>query len=193
MSTSAESVVSGFKDANIKEDMPKRNPMLTQPVFALFLRMAMPIIFGLLVNGLYNFVDAIFIARAVGTEAIGGVTAVFPLHMVLISLSGMMAGGMASILSRRLGAGEHEQANTIFSSAIFLSLISGVFFAALVMLFKVDIFNFLAMPVNLQYYADQYITPIALFTFISFSSGVFSDGFRAEGKSMEMMKMLALS
>jgi len=104
-----------------------------------------------------------------------------------------MAGGMASILSRKLGAGEHEQANKIFSSALFLSIISGVFVAALVMLFKVDIFNFLAMPVNLQFYADQYITPIALFTFISFSSGVFSDGFRAEGKSMQMMKMLALS
>jgi len=193
MSTSAESVVSSVEEINTTTNNSKRNPMLTEPVFSLFLRMAMPIIFGLLVNGLYNFVDAIFIARAVGTAAIGGVTAVFPIHMLLISLSGMMAGGMASILSRKLGAQEHEQANTIFSSAIFLSVISGVLIAGLVLLFKTDIFNFLAMPMNLQFYADQYITPIAIFAFISFSSGVYSDGFRAEGKSMEMMKMLALS
>ncbi len=193
MSTSAESVVSSVEEISTSTKNTKRNPMLTEPVFSLFLRMAMPIIFGLLVNGLYNFIDAIFIARAVGTAAIGGVTAVFPIHMVLISLSGMMAGGMASILSRKLGAQEHGHANTIFSSAIFLSVISGVFFAALVILFKGDIFNFLAMPMNLQFYADQYITPIAIFAFISFSSGVYSDGFRAEGKSMEMMKMLALS
>ena len=171
----------------------KLNAMLTEPVFGLFMRMAMPIIFGLLVNGLYNFVDAIFIARAVGTHAIGGVTAVFPLHMVLISISGMMAGGMASILSRKLGAGENGQANTIFSSAIFLAVVVGVVFATLVLIFKNNIFNLLAMPMALQPFADLYITPIALFTAVSFVSGVVSDAFRAEGKVMQMMKMLAIA
>ncbi|NQZ33225.1 MAG: MATE family efflux transporter [Oceanospirillaceae bacterium] len=182
-----------FEDDRRDKSNHQSHEMLTAPVFGLFLRMAAPIIIGLLVNGLYNFVDAIFIARAVGTHAIGGVTAVFPLHMILISVSGMMAGGMASILSRKLGAGDSELANTIFSSAVFLAFIVGVVFAVLVLIFKTSIFNLLAMPLALQPFADQYITPIALFTAVSFVSGVVSDAFRAEGKSMQMMKMLAIA
>jgi len=187
------SEASQFEDDRSEESNLQSHEMLTAPVFGLFLRMAAPIIIGLLVNGLYNFVDAVFIARAVGTNAIGGVTAVFPLHMILISISAMMAGGMASILSRKLGAGDSELANTIFSSAIFLASVVGGVCAALVLTFKIAIFNLLAMPLVLQPFANQYITPIALFVVVSFVSGVVSDAFRAEGKSMQMMKMLAIA
>jgi len=167
--------------------------MLNAPVFGLFMRMAMPIIIGLLVNGLYNFVDAIFISRAVGTEAIGGVSAAFPVHMVLISISAMMAGGMASILSRRLGAGEGQQADAIFSSSLFLAAMVGLCCTAIILIFKVQIFSLLKLPAALQGYAIEYITPIALFTAVSFCAGIISDAFRAEGKTMEMMKLMALS
>lgn len=39
----------------------------TAPVGKLFLTMSLPIIMAMLVNGLYNIVDAIFIARGVGS------------------------------------------------------------------------------------------------------------------------------
>lgn len=178
---------------SVTGDAKTPDKMLTAPVFGMFIRMAVPIIIGLLVNGLYNFVDAIFIARAVGTQAIGGVSAAFPVHMILISISAMLAGGMASVLSRQLGAYQYHQANAVFSSAMFFGLIVGVVCSTLILTFKAQIFQLMQLPVALQAYAIEYIVPIALFCSLSFCSGILSDAFRAEGKTVQMMKVMALS
>jgi putative MATE family efflux protein len=155
--------------------------------------MATPIIIGLLINGLYSFVDAIFISRAVGTQAIGGVSAAFPVHMILISISAMIASGMASLLSRQLGAGKSHVANTIFSQSMCLALLVGVVSGVLILLFRQEIFSLMILPIELRHYAIEYITPIALFAGVSFCSATMSDAFRAEGKTLEMMKLMVLS
>ncbi len=170
-----------------------KNQMLTAPVFKLFIKMAMPIIIGLMINGLYNFVDAIFIARAVGTQAIGGVSAAFPVHMLLISFGAMMSSGMASMLSRQLGAQHYHQANAIFTSTLFFALVMGILSSILLIIFKEDIFGWMKLPLVLRSYAIDYIVPIALFSGLSFCSGVVSDAFRAEGKTVLMMKVMLIS
>mgnify|MGYP000157643292 CR=1 FL=1 len=167
--------------------------MLNAPVATLFLRMAMPIILGLLVNGLYAFVDAIFIARAAGTDAIGGVTAAFPIHMILISISAMLGGGMASVLSRKLGAGQDKQASIIFTSSILLASIAGFLISAIIVVFRFDIFTLFNLPAPLLPYALEYITPIASFTFMHFIFTSVSEGFRAEGKNVQVMTLMVLS
>lgn len=52
----------------------QKTERLYAPVFSLFLRTSIILIISLLINGLYSFVDAIFISRAVGTAAIGFVS-----------------------------------------------------------------------------------------------------------------------
>ena len=110
-------------------------PILSAPVAPLFIKMALPIIFGLLINGLFNFVDAIFISRAVGTDAIGGVSAAFPIQMIMISLSAMLGSGMASIISRRLGADQDEEANRIFSASLALAAFVGLLLSIIIVFF----------------------------------------------------------
>ena len=193
MTNPVDDTSSIIESNTVESNQAPPHEMLTAPVFKLFIKMAIPIIIGLLVNGLYNFVDAIFIARAVGTQAIGGVSAAFPVHMILISISAMMAGGMASVLSRQLGANHHHEANAVFSSALFLAFAMGMICSLLIYVFKAEIFQLMQLPPVLQAYAIEYIVPIALFSALSFCSGVVSDAFRAEGKVVEMMKVMALS
>ncbi len=167
--------------------------LLNGPVAPMFMRMAMPIILGLLVNGLFNFVDAIFISRVVGTDAIGGVSAAFPIHMIMISISAMLGSGMASILSRRLGAGLDEEVSAVFSSSLMLAAVVGIIISVLLVTFRVEIFTLTNLPSALLPYAVDYITPIALFGVVSFSYGTLSEAFRAEGKNMQVMKLMACS
>ena len=167
--------------------------LLNGPVASVFVRMSMPIILGLLVNGLFNFVDAVFISRAVGTDAIGGVSAAFPIHMMMISISAMLGSGMASILSRKLGAGLDEQANKIFSASMVLAGLVGIFVSVVIVLFCDEIFTLTQLPVALIPFAVEYITPIALFSVVSFLYGSLSEAFRAEGQNMQVMKLMALS
>ena len=167
--------------------------LLNGPVAPMFMRMAMPIILGLLVNGLFNFVDAIFISRVVGTDAIGGVSAAFPIHMVMISISAMLGSGMASILSRRLGAGLDEEVSAVFSSSLMLAAVVGLFISIILLVFRIEIFTLTNLPDALLPYAVDYITPIALFGVISFSYGTLSEAFRAEGQNTQVMKLMACS
>lgn len=167
--------------------------ILNAPVTPLFFKMAMPIILGLLVNGLYNFVDAIFIARAVGTDGIGGVTAAFPIQMILISISAMMGSGVASILSRRLGANKDDEANRVFNASIFLAFSVGLFFSVVVSFFNRDIFILLELPPAIRDYAIEYLHPIALFSVISFCYGTLSDSVRAQGLNNHVFFMMVMS
>ena len=166
-------------------------PILTAPVAPLFIRMALPIIFGLLINGLFNFVDAIFISRAVGTDAIGGVSAAFPIQMIMISMSAMLGSGMASIISRRLGAGKDKEASTIFSSSLALAATLGLIFSIVIVFFRVEIFNSMGLPDALIPHAIDYLTPIAAIGLISFCHGTMSDGLRAQGLNGLVFKLMA--
>ncbi len=171
----------------------KESPILTQSVSRLFFTMAMPIILGLLVNGLYTFVDAIFISRAVGTDAIGGVSAAFPIHMVMISISTMLASGMASIVSRHLGAHQDVLASKVFSASVLLSIVVGVGVSILLVLGREHIFSWMNTPMALRPYALEYITPIASYGLISFSYAILSDNFRAQGQNVLVMTLMVLS
>ena len=190
-SPSSEKPPNHFEAAPTKQSTTP--DLLSGPVGSLFIRMSMPIILGLLVNGLFNFVDAIFISQAVGTDAIGGVSAAFPIHMMMISISAMLGAGMASILSRMLGAGLDKQANKVFSASMVLAGLVGLLISVVVVIFRYEIFIFSHLPSALLPFAVEYITPIAMFSVVSFLYGSLSEAFRAEGQNMQVMKLMAVS
>lgn len=167
------------------------SPILTAPVATQFMRMALPIIFGLLINGLFNFVDAIFISRAVGTDAIGGVSAAFPIQMIMISLSAMLGSGMASIISRRLGANQDEEANRVFSASLVLAAAVGFILSIIIVYWRFEIFHLMQLPTALIPHAVDYLTPIAAIGLISFCHGTMSDCLRAEGLNISVFKLMA--
>lgn len=166
-------------------------PILTAPITPLYIRMALPIIFGLMINGLFNFVDAIFISRAVGTDAIGGVSAAFPIQMVMISLSAMLGSGMASIISRYLGANKDEDASLVFNASLVLAAILGLIFSVLIVSFRYQIFHLLKLPEALIVHAVDYLTPIAAIGIISFCQGSMSECLRAQGLNVQVFKLMA--
>jgi putative MATE family efflux protein len=166
-------------------------PILTAPVAPLFIKMALPIIFGLMINGLFNFVDAIFISQAVGTDAIGGVSAAFPIQMILISISAMLGSGMASIISRYLGANKDEEANMVFSASLVLAALIGFILSVIIVCFRFEIFELMLLPAVLVPYAVDYLTPIAAIGLISFCHGTMSEGLRAQGLNVQVFKLMA--
>jgi Na+-driven multidrug efflux pump len=108
--------------------MPKKAEYMgTQPITRLFLGLALPISMGMLVNGLYNVVDAIFVTRVLGPAAMGGVSIVFPIQMFIFALASLISSGMASLVARNLGANQvdYAQKNCRFGSALSLADKSG--------------------------------------------------------------------
>ena len=61
--------------------MHKENPLGYEKIYKLLLRFSIPAMVGMLVNGLYNIVDRIFIGNSqdLGSLGIAGITVVFPI------------------------------------------------------------------------------------------------------------------
>ena len=166
----------------------------TKPIMGLFFGMAAPIAVGMMVNGLYNIVDAIFVTRAIGVNAMGGISIVFPIQMFIIALATLVGSGMASIVARQLGAKQVTEANTTIDIAFRLALTMALVIT-LAIYWNIDsLLKFLGVSEALWPYAYGYLVPLVLLSFpIVFMSSIPSDLLRAEGKAMLMMASMVSS
>ena len=122
--------------------------------------MAVPAVIAMGVNALYNLVDTIFIGRGVGSLAIGGVAIAFPIQIIVLA-SGLLVGvGSASVISRAMGAGEHERAAQTAGNAIFLTVVVGLAITTLGLLFSDEILRLFGATDDLLPYAREYLTTV---------------------------------
>lgn len=111
-------------------------------VGALILKFSIPSVVGMLVNGLYNVMDRIFVGRGVGPEALAGVAIVFPL-MMLVTAMGMLFGmGASSLIALKLGEGNRADAEAVVGTAATMALILSTVFTLVVALFMRPILVF---------------------------------------------------
>ncbi|MGZ2457270.1 MATE family efflux transporter [Rhizobium sp. IY2] len=103
-------------------DLSQGNAFLTGWLPGVFIKTAAPIVAITTVNGLFTVVDAYFLGAYVGPDALSAVSLIFPGLMLLIALQSLVSNGMASILARRLGAGNRDGARRVFAGAHALAL-----------------------------------------------------------------------
>src|SRR5215211_2580368 len=86
--------------------LPARTRRLLQaPILPTLLRLAAPNVVVVVVQATSSTVDAFFVGR-LGAEALAGVSLVFPIWMLMVTMSnGGVGGGIASAVARALGAG----------------------------------------------------------------------------------------
>ncbi|AZO95967.1 MATE family efflux transporter [Halocella sp. SP3-1] len=99
--------------------------MRDEKISLALLKLGMPIMVGMMVNALYNVVDAYFVG-GLGTSQMGAVSVVFPIVQIVIGLGMTFGSGAASYISRLLGEKNTEKANKTASTALFSSLFVGV-------------------------------------------------------------------
>ncbi|MBR6006389.1 MAG: MATE family efflux transporter [Clostridia bacterium] len=106
------------------------NKMGVMPVGKLLFTMSIPMVISMLVQALYNVVDSYFVAKY-SNDALNAVSLAYPIQMLMIAVSVGTSVGMNSYISRKLGAGEAENANKGASNGIFLLVLSSMAFAIL--------------------------------------------------------------
>ncbi|MGB9693554.1 MAG: MATE family efflux transporter, partial [Fervidobacterium sp.] len=74
--------------------MDKRSQMLaSEKVGTLILKLSVPATIGMVVQALYNVVDAIFVGRGVGTLGLAGITIVFPIQIFVMAVAQLIGIG----------------------------------------------------------------------------------------------------
>ena len=98
----------------MKQDM--KTQLLTKSPKELLFNLAIPGIIGMLVIGLYPFMDGIFAGRLIGDYAMSAISVSMSLTIINGGISALIGVGSASILSRAIGKGDKETIDKIFGN-----------------------------------------------------------------------------
>src|SRR5689334_9214277 len=92
--------------------------LLEAPILPTLLRLAAPNVVVVVVQAASSAFDAFFVGR-LGADALAGVSLVFPLWILMVTMSaGGMGGGISSAIARALGAGRRADANALVAHAL---------------------------------------------------------------------------
>ena len=173
--------------------MSHANTFTHGPLGLSFAKTALPIIFVMSMNGLLTVVDAIFLGRYVGPQALSAVTLIFPLYMLIVALATLVSNGMSSILARNLGAGDMPAARATFSGAHGLTLlVAGLLILSYLLIGAPLTLALASGNEDLATMAQTYLAITAFMSPLAFVLAVNSDALRNEGRVGFMAAMSLL-
>ncbi len=112
-----------------------RTDITDGPITATLLRLAFPTMLVLVVQTLVGVMETYFVSF-LGTEALAGVTLVFPVLMLMQMMSnGGIGGGVSSAIARALGAKRYADADALVWHSIVLAAIFGAVFSTAALIF----------------------------------------------------------
>jgi putative MATE family efflux protein len=104
--------------------------LLEAPVAPTLLRLAAPNVLVMVLQAVVATMDAVFVGW-LGSDALAGVSLVYPLLMLMQTMSaGGMGGGVASAVARALGAGRRAEAQALAAHAVLIALVMGGLFTS---------------------------------------------------------------
>jgi putative MATE family efflux protein len=104
--------------------------LLEGPIVPTLLRLAAPNVAVMTVQAALSVLDAFYVS-SLGPDALAGISLVFPLVMLMQTMSaGGMGGGVASAVARALGGGRRERADALAAHALLIATGMAALFTA---------------------------------------------------------------
>ncbi|WP_292416175.1 MATE family efflux transporter [Methanoregula sp.] len=155
------------------------------------LKLSGPMIVAMLLMSTYNIVNAIWVA-GLGSDALAAVGFVTPLFMILMGGASGLGAGVASVISRRIGAKDKAGADSAASHAIVMTLLlSAVLTVPLILITEPIVILFGAGETTTL--ATEYGQVIFLGMFLIFFTNIGYAILRAEGDTKRAMYAMAAS
>jgi len=170
----------------------RSNMLANEKIGKLLFKLSVPAIIGMSVHALYNIVDAFFVGRYIGTLGVAGTAIAFPIQMILIGIGIAVGIGGASILSRRMGARDHDGASMALGNMITLSMVGGIVCAAAGVIFIEPLLRIFGASEATIPYARDYISVVLIGSPLIVFSMIASSAARAEGNAGVAMYSLIL-
>lgn len=176
--------------------MPADNKMGVMPVNKLLLNMALPMMFSMLVQAMYNVVDSIFVAKiaddvssgvTAGTSALVAVGLAFPYQQLILAVGIGTGVGMNALLSRSLGAKDYDTVNKAAVNGLFLEICGAALFFLLGLFFAKPLIAMQgATGLSLEY-GTQYLRIVCMCSIGMFLQMTFERMLMATGRTMYSM------
>jgi putative MATE family efflux protein len=170
----------------MKDIFTKTNP------WKLLLSYSIPAVIASSVQALYNIVDRIYIGKALGTEALAGVTLTFPVFILSIAIAVLVGSGSAAIISIRLGEGKKDEAEHTLGNIFGLFILAGILVTTLGILFLRPILHLVGATEATMPYAYSYLIWFLPFITSDFLAMGTNGSIRSEGNPQLAMRIAVI-
>ena len=156
-------------------------------------KLSIPATIGMMVMVLYNVVDTIFVAKYVGSMAIGGLAIVMPITMLIAAVGMSLGVGGSSLISRYLGSENVGKANLVFGNLLMLTLTITVVFSIIGYIFPDEILSIFGADGQIFPYAKEYYLIVLAGTPFLGLSMAGNNIIRSEGNARMSMTVMLIS
>ncbi|HDK7167473.1 TPA: MATE family efflux transporter [Clostridium botulinum] len=169
-----------------------REELINGNMFTLLLKLSIPGIIGMLVIGLYNLCDAIFVGKLVGETALAAVSISSPFTFINNCIAVLVGVGSSSILSRAIGSKDDKIINEILGNLILSVLVLSLAVTILGCLFSENLLRFSGATGEILKSGINYLRIVYIGSFfVNFSQSA-NMLIRGEGKMKEAMSIMAV-
>lgn len=126
------------------------------PVAKAILKMSIPVVFGMMVQVLYNLVDTFFVGQLGDKDQLAAANITTPLFMLLMAIATIISTGAASYISRSLGKKDNATANKTLSTGFAICTGIGVIVTIVGIVFLKPFITVLGASASVYPYAYQY-------------------------------------
>ena len=141
----------------MKQSLDTRTKLLTQRPFSLMLELSIPAVLGMVVVGLYNMMDSIFVGQMVGDIQMGAVSVSYPFTLINAGSAAMLGVGSASVLSRAIGKKDNDTVKKIMGNLVAAVVILSVIYTVIGMVFTRQLLSLAGASDNILNYAEKYL------------------------------------
>ncbi|WP_375751182.1 MATE family efflux transporter [Vibrio sp. HN007] len=128
-----------------------------KPIYKQFWHYTLPTVAAMLVNGLYQIIDGIFIGQYVGAEGLAGINVAWPIIGSVLGIGMMVGVGTGAIASISQGAGEHTKAKDTLSTGLGILLFVYPILALFLFFYSDDLLLLQGVEGNVFELGKQYL------------------------------------
>ncbi len=155
-------------------------------------RLSIPSILGMLLFGINQLIDGIFVGNFVGEAALGGVSLSLPLAQMMLGFGSMVGGGAAAILSIALGANDESMQRRVLPNMNLLALIIVALTMILGLVFSSALVRMMGGSGQLLAYGNSYLRISLIGALLPVWGLSCNLVIRGEGKMKQAMMMMAV-
>lgn len=141
----------------MNKSLDTRTKLLTKNPFSLMLELSIPAILGMVVVGLYNMMDSIFVGQMVGDIQMGAVSISYPFTLINGGTAAMLGVGSASVLSRAIGKKDEATVKKVMGNLVALVILLSAIIMVVGMTFTRQILTLAGAEGEILNYAEKYL------------------------------------
>lgn len=165
----------------------ENNIFESNSISKVYMKLALPVVFGMLVSIVYNIADTFFIAQTGNMNLVAGVALGSPIFMVLMAFGNILGQGGSSLLSRLIGKKDVENVKSVSSFCFWAAAAIGVITSVIMVAFQGPILRILGATTETYEYAWGYYIVLAFGAPISVLTFIHNNLIRTEGLATESM------